>query len=110
MLELGQYSIQAHQEAGNFAGTVADLLITVGSRAKFMAEAAGNQMPKESILSFETSTEATLKVRELIKEGDLVLIKGSQGVRMEKIVEEIMDEPEKKRGLLVRQSKKWLYK
>lgn len=110
MLELGQYSVQAHQEAGNFAGTVADLLITVGSRAKFIAEAAGNQMPKENILSFDTSLEAVSKVRELIREGDWILVKGSQGVRMEKIVEEIMAEPERKKELLVRQSKKWLEK
>lgn len=110
MLELGKYTIQAHQEVGNFAGTFADFLITVGSRAKFMAEAAGNQMLKENIFSFETSTEAVPKIRGLIKEGDLVLVKGSQGMRMEKIVEGIMAEPEKKRGLLVRQSKRWLEK
>ncbi len=110
MLELGQYSIQAHQEAGNFAGTFADFLITVGSRAKFIADAAGNQMPKENIYSFETSDIASRKVKELVREGDLILVKGSQGMRMEKIVEEIMAEPEKKRELLVRQSKKWLEK
>lgn len=110
MLELGKYTVQAHQEAGNFAGSFVDLLITVGSRAKFIADAAGNQMPKASILSFETSTEAAPKVAELIKDGDLVLIKGSQGMRMEKIVESIMAEPEKKRELLVRQSEKWLEK
>ena len=110
MLELGKYTVQAHQEAGNFAGTFADFLVTVGARAKFMAEAAGNQMAKENILSFDTSLEAASKVEELIKERDLVLVKGSQGMRMEKIVEEIMAEPEKKRELLVRQSKRWLKK
>ncbi|OGN12506.1 MAG: hypothetical protein A3C71_01915 [Candidatus Yanofskybacteria bacterium RIFCSPHIGHO2_02_FULL_43_15c] len=110
MLELGKYSIQAHRDVGNFAGTFADLLITVGARAKFMADAAGNQMPKENILSFDTSAEASGVVKELIKDGDLILVKGSQGMRMEKIVEEIMAEPEKKRELLVRQSKRWLEK
>ncbi len=110
MLELGQYSVQAHQEAGNFAGTFLNLLITVGLRAKFIADAAGNQMPKENILSFETAVEAAPKVRELIKEGDLVLVKGSQGMRMEKIVEAIIAESEKKKELLVRQSNKWLSK
>ncbi|MDP3792444.1 MAG: hypothetical protein Q8Q89_01810, partial [bacterium] len=69
-----------------------------------------NQMPAENIYSFETSDEAKLKVKELIKEGDLVLVKGSQGIRMEKIVEEIMAEPDKKKELLVRQGKKWLTK
>ena len=125
MLELGKYTIQAHQEMGNMAGSFVDLLVCVGSRAKFIADSAFNQMPTEfldglthrqettprkNIYKFETSDEAKLKVRELIREGDIVLVKGSQGMRMEKIVEEIMAEPEKKKELLVRQSKKWLAK
>lgn len=110
MLELGQYSIQAHQKAGDFVGTFATLLITVGLKAKFIAEAAGHQMLKENILSFTTSAEAASKVRELVKESDLILVKGSQGMRMEKVVEEIMAEPERKRELLVRQNKKWIIK
>ena len=42
-----------------------------------------------------------------MQEGDLVLVKGSQGMRMEKIVEEIMAEPDKAKDLLVRQSQSW---
>lgn len=110
MLELGKYTIQAHQEIGNLAGSFVDLLICVGSRAKFIADSAFNQMPAGNIFKFDTSDEAKLKVKELIKEGDLILVKGSQGIRMEKIVEEIMAEPERKKDLLVRQSKKWLSK
>src|SRR3989344_936967 len=113
MLELGKYTIDAHKEAGNIAGTFADLLICVGLRAKFIAESAFNQlaptevsgMPQQRIFIFETSDEAKLKVKELIKEGDLILVKGSQGIRMEKIVEEIISEPEKAKLLLVRQSR-----
>lgn len=110
MLELGKYTIDAHKEAGNMAGSFVDLLICVGSRAKFIADSATNQMPAGNIHTFETSDEAKLKVKELIREGDLVLVKGSQGIRMEKIVEEIMAEPKKKKDLLVRQGKKWLSK
>ncbi len=110
MLELGKYTIKAHQDVGNLAGSFVDLLICVGSRAKFIADSAFNQMSKENIYRFDTSDEAKLKIKELIKEGDLILVKGSQGMRMEKIVEEIMAEPEKKKELLVRQSKKWLSK
>ncbi|MDP3731105.1 MAG: cyanophycin synthetase, partial [bacterium] len=110
MLELGKYAIQAHRDAGNFAGTFANILVTVGSRAKFIADSAANQLSRENIFSFDTSLEAGQKVRELVQEGDLVLVKGSQGIRMEKVVEEIMAEPGKKKELLVRQSKKWLEK
>lgn len=110
MLELGKYSIQAHQEIGNLAGNFVDLLVCVGAKAKFIADSAGSQMPKDKIFNFDVSTDARQKVQELIEEGDLVLIKGSQGMRMEKIVEEIMAEPERKSELLVRQSKSWLSK
>src|SRR3989344_5629094 len=110
MLELGKYTIQAHQAVGDLAGSFVDLLICVGSKAKFIADSAENQMPKENIFIFEESDMAKNKIQELVKEGDLILVKGSQGVRMEKIVEEIMAEPDKKKELLVRQSKKWLSK
>lgn len=110
MLELGKYSVSAHQEVGNFAGTFADILITVGPGGKIIADAAGNQLSKDRIFSFDNSTEAGTKVQDLIESGDLVLVKGSQGIRMERVVEEIMANPERKKELLVRQSKKWLNK
>ena len=108
MLELGKYTLEAHREVGNLAGSNIDLLITVGLRAKFIADSAENQLSKQNIFSFPTSNLAKAKVQELIEEGDLILVKGSQGIRMEKIVEEIMAEPMRKKELLVRQGKKWL--
>lgn len=107
MLELGNYSYEAHQAIGNLAGEIADVLVCVGDKGKVIAAAAGNQMPKENIYTFENSTEAKSKVQELIQTGDVVLVKGSQGMRMERVVEEIMAHPENKKELLVRQSKKW---
>ncbi len=64
----------------------------------------------EQIFIFDTSNDAKNKVRDLIREGDAVLVKGSQGMRMEKIVAEIMAEPQLKKELLVRQSERWLSK
>jgi UDP-N-acetylmuramoyl-tripeptide--D-alanyl-D-alanine ligase len=107
MLELGKYTVQAHQEIGNLCGSNVDILITVGLRAKFIADSAEKGMPKEKIYSFPTSDLAKIKIQELIEEDDLVLVKGSQGVRMEKIAEEIMAEPERREELLVRQGRKW---
>ena len=110
MLELGKYTVQAHQAVGDLVDGFVDVLVCVGSRSKFIADSAANQMPKENIYIFDTSGEANKKVRELIEEGDLILVKGSQGMRMEKIVEEIIAEPQRKKELLVRQSQKWLSK
>ncbi len=89
MRELGKYEIEAHRAIGNFAAERCDALITVGAAGKFVADSAANQMPKENVMSFGTSDDAKLKVQELIKEGDVVLIKGSRAMQMEKIVEEI---------------------
>ena len=107
MLELGKYTVQAHQAIGDLAGQFIDVLVCVGSRAKFIADSAANQMPKENIYTFETSDIAKKRVQELINEGDLILVKGSQGMRMERIVEEVMAEPQNAKSLLVRQSRSW---
>ena len=46
----------------------------------------------------------------MIRAGDLILVKGSQGMRMERIIQELMTRPELAPELLVRQSKRWLAK
>lgn len=89
MRELGKYEVGAHKAIGNLAGERCDILITVGAAAKIISDSAANQMPKENIMSFNTSDEAKLKVQEIIQEGDVVLVKGSRAMKMEKIVEEI---------------------
>jgi len=102
MLELGQYALEVHEEIGRKTGEVADLLFTVGERAKFIAKGAEDKgMEKDRIFEFCTSDEAGKPLQEKIQEGDIILIKGSRAMKMEKIVKEIMAEPEKAEELLV---------
>ncbi len=110
MLELGSHSEKAHRDIGAFASGVVDVLVCVGSRAKSIAESASIKLGQENVFIFNNSTEAKQKVRDMIKAHDLVLVKGSQGARMEKILEVIMAHPENKKDLLVRQSHRWLGK
>ena len=92
MLELGKYSVEAHESIGRLAGKIVDILITVGPRAKFIAESAKFVgLDEGRILSFDTTTEACQSVQDLIKKGDLVLIKASRAVGLEKVVEEIKE-------------------
>lgn len=108
MLEIGKYTILAHKAVGDKAAAVADYLITVGPRAKFTAEGAVSAgMQKENVASFSTAREAAEHLKKNIQESDLVLVKGSQGMRMERVVEEIMAEPERAEELLARQDKYW---
>lgn len=107
MLELGEYTEPVHREIGALAGEVVDVLVCVGPRAKFIADSASSHLAPDKIFTFLTSNNAKFKVQELIQEHDLILVKGSQSMRMEYVVEEIMAEPENKERLLIRQSDRW---
>jgi UDP-N-acetylmuramoyl-tripeptide--D-alanyl-D-alanine ligase len=110
MLELGIYSTEEHKKAGAQVAFV-DLLFTVGIRARGIAEGALDAgMSETKIFQYESSREAGIDLEIMMREGDVVLIKGSQGVRMERVVEEVMAESEHKERLLVRQDKEWLVK
>lgn len=89
MRELGKYEFEAHRTIGNLAAERCDVLVTVGAAGKIIADSAANQMRTGAIFSFSTSEEAAPKVQEIIQEGDIVLVKGSRAMEMEKVVEEI---------------------
>lgn len=111
MLELGRYAIEAHRQVGRKVGGIADLIFLVGPRSKFIAEVCREKgMAAEKIYEFSDSREAGKKLQNIIDKGDLILVKGSQNMRMERTVEEIMAHPEEKEKLLVRQEKEWLKK
>lgn len=109
MLELGSYTEEGHRLVGKKVFEVGvDELIIVGERARDIGRGAKEAgMKEENIFYFPNSDEAKSFVQERIREGDLILIKGSQGARMEKIVKEIMAEPARGGELLVRQGKEW---
>lgn len=108
MLELGRYSIDAHKEVGRHAASCADLLITVGVRARGVAEGAlANGLGEAKIFQYDEVDRAGRELQNLMQKGDVILVKGSQGIRLEKLIEEVMLEPEDAEKLLVRQSKAW---
>jgi UDP-N-acetylmuramoyl-tripeptide--D-alanyl-D-alanine ligase len=111
MLELGRYSAEAHREAGRQAAACADLLVTVGFRSRATVEAALDAgMPDESIRQYEhfEAARAGAELQHEVRAGDVVLVKGSQSMRMERVVEALMAEPARARELLVRQNPEWL--
>jgi len=109
MLELGNITQQAHEEIGQaVVDYKADYLITVGEMSRDMVRAAVKRgMNKDKCFNFKNSIEAGRFLQDKISEGDLVLVKGSQGTRMERVVKEVMAEPQKAKDLLVRQDKSW---
>lgn len=109
MLELGAETENAHREIGfKIAELGFDFLITVGEAAKFTAAAAREAgMDENKIACFGNSVEAGRFLQEKMAQGDVVLAKGSQGVRIEKLVKEVMAEPLQAAELLCRQGKEW---
>jgi len=96
MLELGPQEIEFHRRAGK---TVAqsgwDYLVTVGLRAKHMAEGAvENGLGGGNISSFSEASEVGLWLKTILKPGDFLLVKGSRGLALEKIINFLKNELE----------------
>jgi len=115
MLELGRHTLEAHQNIGKIAkenlNEENDFLMVVGPRAKGIKEGAlESGMKKENIFEFLNSVEAGNFIKTFIQKGDIILVKGSQGIRMEHVVEAILLDQKNKKNLLVRQDEEWLKK
>jgi UDP-N-acetylmuramoyl-tripeptide--D-alanyl-D-alanine ligase len=87
MLELGPYEKQGHEIVGVRAAEVADVLITVGTLGHLIASAARMAgMQSGRIVEFENTNEAISHLQKTLTEKDVVLVKGSHGIRMDRIV------------------------
>ncbi len=90
MLEIGKYAMEEHEKVGALAGQFVDILFTVGSRSRFIAEGAKNVgMAKKNIFVFDDVDTVIADVKKAIRKGDSVLVKGSHSMNLEKLVNEI---------------------
>ncbi len=92
MLELGKFSAEAHREAGRRAAAAGvELLITVGKQARETAAGAVEAgLDQERVLGCETAEEAAEECAARVRPNDLVLLKGSRGVRLERVAEALL--------------------
>lgn len=108
MLELGRYSVAEHERIGGFAAEHADMLVTVGVRSRAMADAAKTRgLSEDAVVSFTDAREAAEYLRGIVREGDAVLVKGSQSIRMERVTAALLANPADT-AKLVRQEREWL--
>ncbi|XEC96867.1 UDP-N-acetylmuramoyl-tripeptide--D-alanyl-D-alanine ligase [Paenibacillus tarimensis] len=92
MLELGPEETRLHREIGAYINPEkAGGLLTYGTLGRSIAEGAAANFPEASglVLHFEDKTELTAWLRDRLHPDDLVLVKGSRGMQMEKIVHEL---------------------
>jgi UDP-N-acetylmuramoyl-tripeptide--D-alanyl-D-alanine ligase len=87
---VGKYTIEAHEAIGEKVGRTADLLFTIGDRAKFFAQGAiAKGMEQDNIFQFSDIQRAGIKLQEEIRTGDLVLVDGSREMDMGEVVLEV---------------------
>lgn len=92
MLELGAYEEEAHRTVGREVARVADLLLTIGPRARIIADEAVRQgFAAGQIQQFERKDDVVTALKAELREGDAVLIKGSRGLALEDVVAELRE-------------------
>jgi UDP-N-acetylmuramoyl-tripeptide--D-alanyl-D-alanine ligase len=94
MLELGDHAEKAHDEIGSAAGRSADVLIALGEYAPRMVQSARRAgLPSERAYVVEDAEQAVAALTPLLGPQTQVLVKGSRGMRLERVVEQIREAP-----------------
>ncbi len=109
MAELGSQSEQEHRLVGMKVAEIGvDVLITVGEMARDIRRGAIEAgLSEDHTQHFVDPVEAGRWLDGELRKGDIVLVKGSQSARMEKVVKDVMAEPMRAPELLVRQEEFW---
>ena len=93
MRELGATSAALHRAAGDFAaktGTIDFIVGVAGDAAQLIEGAASAGIPRDRLKFFASSGDAAQFLQQELQSGDLLLVKGSRGVKMERIVEVLL--------------------
>lgn len=106
MLELGESSVEDHKGIGKYIAENSvsriDYLFTTGEMAKYISESAlSSGFDKNTINHFEKKSELIDRLKTIIQDDDLILVKGSRGTKMERVVYEIMADKDLADNLLV---------
>jgi UDP-N-acetylmuramoyl-tripeptide--D-alanyl-D-alanine ligase len=89
MLELGEYEESGHRLVGRRAAEEVDALYTMGPLARIISEEAALARPTLPISHYPDKASLVAVLREELQPGDLVLIKGSRGIKMETVVADL---------------------
>jgi UDP-N-acetylmuramoyl-tripeptide--D-alanyl-D-alanine ligase len=92
MLELGPTELDLHRDVGRFAaGAGLGLLVTFGQRARAIGEGAIESGLKTEMVRFtSTPEEAVDLIRSNMRPDDVILVKGSRGMQMERISDALL--------------------
>lgn len=91
MLELGDREIEMHREIGELIDfNKTDYLFTFGNLAKYTADEAKKNTQEQKVFSFDDKNNLTSKLKEILKENSIILLKGSRGMKLEEIAKNLL--------------------
>ena len=91
MLELGEFSEKLHKAVGEeVAKNKIDILICSGTNSKYIIEKAREKMKDENVYYLENKEEILEVLKEVIKPGDVVLLKASNGMKFYELAERMI--------------------
>jgi alanine racemase len=109
MVQLGDYTEEGHRLVGRRCAQIVDVLVTKGELARLIAEEAlHNGLAAENVHITYSTEDAVRALRAIIREGDLVLLKGSAESRLEFVTRELLREPQSAPSVLPRQNRGWM--
>ena len=109
MKELGHRSESEHYRIGRLIPGSANILVTLGEQSKHIARGAREAGLKDGYsIECNSREDVSRELKNIIKQGDIIYIKGSQSMRMEKVVKDILDKSHNAEEVLARQDKEWL--
>ena len=88
MFEMGEFAEFGHRQVGKAALGNIDIMIAIGKDSEFIVkELKENNMDENNLYHFETKEEAIESLDNIIKDDDVILVKASRGMNLEKVVE-----------------------
>ena len=95
MLELGSRAMAEHYRVGRLAATAADLVLAYGDHAdRVVTGAVTGGMQSKAVQRFDDREEMAQRLAALAKPGDVLLFKGSRGMKMELVMEAFLEKAE----------------
>ncbi len=99
MLELGKSSIPLHRSMGELAGCAnLDMILTYGNFSQSLSRAAKMRNPRLSIFHYHQLGAVHRRLQNYLLPGDVILVKGSRGMHMERTVEFLLERLKQDKG------------
>ncbi|MDQ5930481.1 MAG: hypothetical protein QG594_2269 [Bacteroidota bacterium] len=109
MFDLGKMTMDIHTGIGAILKDSTDYAFLVGPRMEYAYNSAiKSKYPKTKIFHVEKPIDVLPLLIRVIKPGDAILVKGSQGIRMERLVAELIEDKANIKNLIARQDEEWL--